>query len=80
MIINLNDYEVVQGVSYYNHVYYKSKTKAAYSIPVMLYVEYSDDCNTVNCYLVEGENMIFLGSAYDNQNNILEIEFGVYYT
>ncbi len=78
MIINLNDYEVVHDISYYNHLYYKSKIKTAYN--TMLYVEYSDDYDTVNCYLVEGENMIFLGSAYDNQNNILEIEFGVFYT
>lgn len=80
MIINLNDYEIVQDVSYYNHVYYKSKTKAAYSIPVMLYIEYSDILNGVRCYIVEGENRIFLGSSYNNQNDILEIEFGVYYT
>ena len=78
MIINLNDYEVVHDISCHNHLYYKSKIKTAYN--TMLYVEYSDDCNTVNCYLVEGENMIFLGSSYNNQNDILEIEFGVFYT
>lgn len=78
LILNKSEFEYIPKGSVYNNNYYQHK-KLGYCI----YERCDEDYNTYSFYLIENEEMIFLGcsqNGFDKNEGNIEIDFKTQYT